>query len=100
MSALDFPFEELALFSTDDGLFTALVDGGCDVSFAGPEEFQITDIYLCVDNGLTGSACRSDRRVLKVRDDPALWLRVRDAIVERYRDRIEERINEEMAEAA
>ena len=98
MSAFDLTFEELPICRTDDGMFTAPIDGGYHVSFTGPDDFEISDIYLCVDNGHVGLACRSAHHYLKYEADPALWSLVHDAIVERYRDRIEERICYEMAE--
>lgn len=102
MSAYDDIFEELPIYRTDDGMFAALVSGGYDVAFSGRGDFQISDIYLVVDNGRMGAEALGGRHYLKTGDDQAqaFWLRVHDAIVERYRDRIEERICCEMAEAA
>jgi hypothetical protein len=97
MSAFDFTFEELAIEADDDA--TDLVDGGCDVSFSGLGDFEVTDIYIVIDNGLWGQLARTKRHYLKSDDDSTLWCRVHDAIIERYRDRIEERIACEMAEA-
>jgi len=100
MPAFDHTFEELPLFRTEDGAYAAgRVDGGCDVSFTSPEDFQISDIYLVVDNGRNGTEARWKRHYLNI-SDPAFWCRIHDAIMERYRDRIEERISEEMMEAA
>ncbi len=100
MSAFDFTFEELPLFRTDDGMFTALVNGSCDVSFTGPDDFDISDIYLIVDNGRSGLEMQAKAVAIKMEDGPAFWCRVHNAIVERYRDQIEERIAEELADTS
>ncbi len=90
MPAFDFTFEELPIEVGAEAV--ELVNGGCDVAFWSLEEdFYISDIYV-IDIG------RVSKR-LYLRSSDARYKRICDAIVERHRDEIEERIAYEMAEA-
>ncbi len=96
-------FEELPLFwqyADKIAWRGGLISGQFEVSYDGPNDWWISDIWIAVDNGKIGAEAKGTLLNLKIEDDDRFYALMLDAIDHRYASYIEERIADEMPAAA
>lgn len=93
------PFEELALFWLYTGGAAwrgARLDGEFEVTVHPNGDWIITDVWIAVDNGKTGSEAAGKLINLDADTDERLYLTVLDALDHSYTSRIAEWIADEL----
>ena len=98
------PFQVALLwkFVKGDPMRAGYIDGEMEISIdmdVDGGDWSVTDLWITVDNGKVGSSARGENVNLSADDDECFYLLVRDAIDHQYATRIEDWVQDELAEA-
>ena len=93
------PFEELALFwqfQNGEPFRTGHVDGEFEVSFDRDGDWYVSDLWISVDNGKMGEACKAALVNLNADTHETFYTLILDNLSAQYTTRIEEWIEDEL----